>query len=149
MKKKLIQILMLLVATVSVGAFVSCKDTNEDMYNDLRTQTATALSENASLRSALQEWVIKLQEQITKYEALEATLSTINTCNCDPSSIPDYSSIISTINGEISTINGKITDITTDMTGLRADISGMDDDISDLEDNINAQLKTITKLIGD
>ena len=38
MKKKLIQLLMLLVAAVSVGAFVSCKDTNEDYYNELRTQ---------------------------------------------------------------------------------------------------------------
>ena len=38
MKKKLIQILMLLVVAVSVGSFVSCKDTNEDLYNELRTQ---------------------------------------------------------------------------------------------------------------
>lgn len=142
MKKKLIQILMLLVATVSVGAFVSCKDTNEDMYNDLRTQTATALSENASLRSALQEWVIKLQEQITKYEALEATLSTINTCNCDPNAITN-------LTNEVSTINGKITNITADMTEVKSNISGMEDDISDLKNNINAQLVTITKLIGD
>jgi methyl-accepting chemotaxis protein len=39
MKKKLIQILMLLVVAVSIGAFVSCKDTNEDLYNELRNQT--------------------------------------------------------------------------------------------------------------
>lgn len=40
MKKKLIQILMLLVVAVSIGAFVSCKDTNEDLYNELRNQTS-------------------------------------------------------------------------------------------------------------
>ena len=53
MKKKLIQILMLSVIAVSVGSFVSCKDTNEDMYNDLQTQTAAALAENADLKQDL------------------------------------------------------------------------------------------------
>ena len=37
MKKKLIQILMLAFVAVSIGSFVSCKDTNEDLYNQLRT----------------------------------------------------------------------------------------------------------------
>ncbi|MBO7118694.1 MAG: hypothetical protein J6W03_00045 [Bacteroidaceae bacterium] len=67
MKKKLIQILMLLVATVSVGSFVSCKDTNEDLYNELRTQNL----ENKTLAEALQARIDALAELTCKCEALD------------------------------------------------------------------------------
>ena len=69
MKKKLIQILMLLVATVSVGAFVSCKDTNEDLYNELRTKDL----ENASVAEAL----------AARIDALERLVADITSCKCD------------------------------------------------------------------
>ena len=74
MKKKFIQILMLLIATVSVGSFVSCKDTSEDLYNELRTQ---AFSENASLKEALDAYGKKLNDQIALYEQLERELKAI------------------------------------------------------------------------
>jgi len=69
MKKKLIQILMLLVATVSVGSFVSCKDTNEDLYNELRTQNL----ENATVAEAL----------AARIDALEKLVAGIESCECD------------------------------------------------------------------
>ena len=69
MKKKLIQILMLMVATVSVGSFVSCKDTNEDLYNELRTQNL----ETMTLAQALD----------ARVKALEDLIAKINSCECD------------------------------------------------------------------
>ena len=69
MKKKLIQILMLMVATVSVGSFVSCKDTNEDLYNELRTQNL----ENATVAEAL----------AARIDALEKIVAGIKSCECD------------------------------------------------------------------
>lgn len=74
MKKKFIQILMLLIAAVSVGSFVSCKDTSEDLYNELRTQ---ALTENASLKEALNAYEQKLNDQIALYTRLEQELNAV------------------------------------------------------------------------
>lgn len=62
MKKKLFQILMLFVATVSVGSFVSCKDTNEDLYNELRTQ-------NMGLAATFEARVQALENLITLIES--------------------------------------------------------------------------------
>ena len=71
MKKKLIQSLTLLV-----GAFVSCKDTNEDLYNEYRTEAA-----GQSL--TLQQKLDRLQTQLnTDIATLQATLSTIKSCDC-------------------------------------------------------------------
>ena len=64
MKKKLIKIFMLLVATVSIGAFVSCKDTNEDLYNELREDVGVI--ENGNLADRIKE--------------LEAQLATLQNC---------------------------------------------------------------------
>ena len=85
MKKKLIQILMLLVTTVSVGSLVSCKDTNEDLYNELRTQ---AIADNASLTDALKIQEGRLNDMIEKYQNLLLQLQGINSCPCDLSVVP-------------------------------------------------------------
>jgi len=74
MKKKLIQILMLLVATVSVGSFVSCKDTNEDLYNELRTQSLSALDDESSLRAALDTRIGQAEGRITALETWRTTV---------------------------------------------------------------------------
>ena len=71
MKKKLFQVLMLLVATVSVGSFVSCKDTNEDLYNELRTQSIT---DDATLKQALETRIDELAGKIGALEAWKAEI---------------------------------------------------------------------------
>ena len=73
MKKKLIKSLMLLVVAVSIGAFVSCKDTNEDLYNQLRTQT---VNENASLQERYDDLINTLNSEI---DALKAAYDAIVT----------------------------------------------------------------------
>lgn len=103
MKKKLIQIFMLLVATISVGSFVSCKDTNEDLYNELRTQ---AISENASLKDALNTRIGELEAKIAALEAWKATVeATFVSCTCDEDAM---NTLITGLQTQIDAINGTI-----------------------------------------
>ena len=106
MKKKLIQLLMLLVAAVSVGAFVSCKDTNEDYYNELRTQY---IKDNATLQEAFDAQVAKLEEQIATYKAaldsLEKAFAGFNSCECDSNALK---AVIKGLTDQIESINEQI-----------------------------------------
>ncbi len=106
MKKKLIQLLMLLVAAVSVGAFVSCKDTNEDYYNELRTQY---IKDNATLQEAFDAQVAKLEEQIATYKAaldsLEEAFAGFNSCECDSNALK---AVIKGLTDQIESINKQI-----------------------------------------
>ena len=111
MKKKFIQILMLLIATVSMGSFVSCKDTSEDLYNELRTQT---LSENASLKEALNAYNQKLNEQIALYQELLREVTAIKEV-----SIPG-------LTDELTRQFGLIVDLQTALEG-KADQSEVDE----------------------
>ena len=76
MKKKLIQSLTLLLVAVGVGTFVSCKDTNEDLYNEYR---AEATGQSLTLQQKLGQLETQLNTDIA---TLQATLSTIKSCDC-------------------------------------------------------------------
>ena len=81
MKTKFTQILMLLAITVGMGVIVtSCKDTNEDENNKLRTE----IQESNSLIAALKTQVTNLQDQIN---ALKTRLDQIKECECDLSDL--------------------------------------------------------------
>jgi hypothetical protein len=70
MKKKIVNaLLMMAVVAPSVGSLVSCKDYNEDLNTELRSE----LAKEASLREALQ----------TQVNSLKATVDAINSCKCD------------------------------------------------------------------
>ena len=120
MKKKLIQILMLLVATVSVGSFVSCKDTNEDLYNELRTQNL----ENATVAEAL----------AARIAALEALVADIKSCECDTTLL------LSWVNAEDQYLQDQIDALNTAIEELgkaenyytKAEIDKMFSDLADL-----------------
>ena len=124
MKKKLFQIIMLLVATVSVGSFVSCKDTNEDLYNELRVQT---LDDNAKLADALNKRIQALQDQIDLMKKWEDQL-----CKCDPAALlksaNDYT------DAEIAKLKAIV-----DALGDKADAATLSD-LTNLVNNINARL---------
>ena len=130
MKKKLIQILMLLVATVSVGSFVSCKDTNEDLYNELRTQ---AIDQNASLQDALDQQTAALNDLLAKFNALKLKVDGIKSCECDEAAM-----------------QAEIDDLKTKVATLRADLDGLDiDDIDGLRDALNALQAELNGVKGD
>ena len=103
MKKKLIQILMLLVVAVSVGSFVSCKDTNEDLYNELRTQY---IKDNASLKDAFDAQIAELERQLGQYKT---ALDAINSCECDEDAL---NGLINGLTEQINGINGQIATLT-------------------------------------
>ena len=75
MKRKFYQFLLLGAVTVSLGTFVSCKDTNSDLYNQLEWK----VDEKASV-----EEVIRLQEQQLQQlkQYLQEQLALIEKCNC-------------------------------------------------------------------
>ena len=86
MKKKLIQILMLLVVAVSIGAFVSCKDTNEDLYNELRNQTSVG-------DQTLAERLLQLQAD------LDALKASTGNCMCDKNLRTDLNDVMAQLAG--------------------------------------------------
>lgn len=132
MKKKLIQILMLLVATVSVGSFVSCKDTNEDLYNELRTQY---IKDNASLQEAYNAQIAKLQEQLDKYQQ---ALDAIRTCECDEDGMQNT---INGLNQQIENINREIETLTNGLSNAatKDEVAA----VNTLVDNLRQQVESI------
>lgn len=128
MKKKLIQILMLLVVAVSIGAFVSCKDTNEDLYNELRNDPNLG---NETLA--------------TRLATLQAQLDALKPCTCDKNLRTDLNNAQADIANILATLAGlkTNTDGTIDLGsgtiggGTGAGAGGgitLDDLIGDLKD---------------
>lgn len=69
MKRKLVSVLMMAFVVAVVGMLGSCKDYDEDMYSDMQGQ----LSDQSSLREALEQKVDNMKEQ----------LDAIKSCQCD------------------------------------------------------------------
>lgn len=101
---------MLLVAAASMGAFVSCKDTNEDLYNELRTEL---INENTTLAEALNNRIGELEGKLSELEAWKAQLEqwkeSINSCNC-PGNVQE---LINNLNIQIQEINNYLTNVYT------------------------------------
>ena len=102
MKKKLIQSLTLLLVAVCVGAFVSCKDTNEDLYNEYRAEAA---GQSLTLQQKLDE--------------LEGKIADLKSCACDM-----------TLADRVETLEGLVAALSGDGSGSVVDI--LDDYIDDL-----------------
>lgn len=75
MKKKFFQILLMGAVTVSMGMFVSCKDTNADMYKRLELK----IDENSKLADVVND---KLQQLEALKQELEELKTSIKPCNC-------------------------------------------------------------------
>lgn len=89
MKNKITKLFMLLVAAASMGAFVSCKDTNEDLYNELRTELLNEINEinkNTTLASALEIRIRQVEGQIEELkkwqDIIEDWKKSIKSCDC-------------------------------------------------------------------
>ena len=124
MKKKLIQILMLMVATVSVGSFVSCMDTNEDLYNELRHQNLETLT----LAEALD----------ARVKALEDLIAKIKSCECDTVKMLGW------VNSEDKYLQDQIDAINAALAELaKADNYYTKEQIDKMRDAIQAQIDLI------
>lgn len=121
MKKNITKILMLLAATISLGTFVSCKDTNEDLYNELRTEL---INENMTLAEALTARIGELEELIAD----------IKSCECDTTLL------LSWVNAEDKYLQHQIDALNTAIEELgkaenyytKAEIDKMFSDLADL-----------------
>jgi len=131
MKKKLIKSLMLLMVAGGVGAFVSCKDTNVDLYNEYRAQ---AIADNATLQEAFEKQIEELEKQITTYES---ALDNIKACDCDNSALQ---ATIDGLNTQISTINTTLSKLDTDKANKEA--------VQLLIDGLNGQISAINTALN-
>ena len=75
MKSKLSQILLMGAVTVSLGMFVSCKDTSADLYKQLELR----VDDNAQLQDAIEA---KLQQLEALKQQLEEKMALLKPCNC-------------------------------------------------------------------
>ena len=75
MKKKFFQILLMGAVTVSLGMFVSCKDTYSDLYKqlELKIDGNTSIEEVARMQQ-------QQMEQMKQY--VQDQLALIKQCNC-------------------------------------------------------------------
>ena len=79
MKRKFFQILMMVAVTVTLGVFVSCKDTNEDLYRDLDLRLQK-IEGSATVPEAVQKQLDNMQKQLDLYKL---KLDSIKSCECD------------------------------------------------------------------
>ena len=139
MKKKLIQILMLLVVAVSIGAFVSCKDTNEDLYNELRNDPNLG---NETLATRL----------ATLQAELDALRASTGNCKCDKNLRTDLNAAQADISKILATLAGikKNDDGTIDLGGATIGGSGGGDKGGGIKlDDLIGDLKDLTDESGD
>ncbi len=156
MKKKLIQLLMLLVVAVSVGSFVSCKDTNEDLYNELRTKY---IQDNATLKEAFDAQVAELEDQIATYkealDALEEAFSGFKSCGCDEDALK---ALINGLTEQIEGINDQIATLTAGLekaatqeqvNAINATIAALKQQVDDMDGALKALIAAFNPLASE
>ena len=81
MKRKFSKFLTLLAVTACVGVTVSsCKDTNEDLQNQIDQLHLLVLGDESGLSESLQMQINNLKAQLALYQQ---QLDAIKSCECD------------------------------------------------------------------
>lgn len=148
MKNKITKLFMLLVAAASMGAFVSCKDTNEDLYNELRTELLNEINENTTLANALDQRISQLENKLQSLEAWKAEMeqwkANLESCTC-PDNVQD---LITNLNIQIQEINEYL-EILGDPKALdfytKAEIDAKILTLTNMINNINDIIATLAK----
>ena len=124
MKRKLFQILLMGAVTVSLGMFVSCKDTSGDWYQELNGKFA----DNATLQEVVDQHnqdinylkglIEDLQGQVGKCECdkdlmaqLKQFMNDMNSANVDADDLKNMKELMDLITNNYTTINEFITNI--------------------------------------
>ncbi len=148
MKNKITKLFMLLVAAASMGAFVSCKDTNEDLYNELRTELLNEINENTTLANALNQRISQLESKLQSLEAWKAEMeqwkANLESCTCPG----DVGALINTLNIQVQEINAYLK-ILGDPKALdfytKAEIDAKILTLTNMINNINDIIATLAK----
>lgn len=162
MKKKIVSVLLTgAFLWVTVGAFVSCKDDNEDDYSNLQGQFSTELDEvSESLQNLIDEQENALTDAKAELEEkIEEVESKITTCECDfdedianlsDGQLEELASQLASYMAEEEAIEKAITDITdvleTSIDENSSDIDSLGNVTSSLEDTIQTLLDRIVVL---
>lgn len=127
MKKKIINVfLMMAVLTAALGSFVSCKDSDEDMYSDLQGKLA---DQNASLNEVLNAQISAMQLQLDKVKAEQATSDANNQKLKDSL---DYYYTKAQTDAEFNRLEG--------LVNQKADAAAVDAQLKEAVDKLNAAI---------
>ena len=138
MKRKLFQILLMGAVTVSLGMFVSCKDTSGDWYNELNSKFA----DNATLQEVvnkhnqdinyLKGLIEDLQGQVGKCECdknlmaqLKQLMNDMNSANIGAEDLKNMKELLNLITNNYTTINEFITNIGVSKEQLNAALDSL------------------------
>jgi DNA repair ATPase RecN len=134
MKKKLIQILMLAFVAVSIGSFVSCKDTNEDLYNQLRSELGAQTDQTLAAR--INQLQADLQSHLADYQTLLGNVNYLLTC---------CTNVNTTITNLQNQINALQAALGGDLSGLVDPVTGEPTSILNYLNYLTQQLNTLTQ----
>lgn len=142
MKKSFTKVLMLALAVISMGVLGSCKDYEEDKYNDLQHQIA---DQNKTLTDALAE----------QKAYLEGLIAKIKQCDCDKSvvekAVKDIEDLqarmkaaeenISSVQEAVNIIVGEIVDINKLLIKLGTDLEAQGVKIDELREEMLGKIQ--------
>lgn len=129
MKRKFTLLLAAVMTAATASLFVSCKDTDEDLYNDLRLQQ---IQDNQSLRDALDAQQKNVEEQLKAYQQM---LDAINSCTCDSAALA----------GQLKALNDAI-DALKDGKADKTTLTALTQTVTDLTNNYNATAGDVADL---
>ena len=153
MNKKIFSLLLVFAALFSVCTLESCKDTNEDLFNEVRIQNTKeyqALLDriNAIKECACVDQTAAIAELTAKYNDLAAKLAGMTSCTCgsktsctcDLSSIKSDIAALKTQIAELEAVKAEVATINTNLASLE---TRLEDALASEVEEINAELTTI------
>ena len=148
MKRKFFQILMIVATTVTLGVFVSCKDTNEDLYRDLDLRLQ-AIEGSATVPEAMQKQLDNMQKQLDLYkeqldkikqcdcgdmkkviEDLQKAIEDLQKAQVDPAAFASMQEAINTLTENYTIINNYITNVGVSKEELAEAVKMLEDKIA-------------------
>ena len=152
MKRKFFQFLMMVAVTVTLGVFVSCKDTNEDLIKQLELRL-DAIEGNTTLAEAIAKQEANLQKLKDEITALKAQVDGIKSCGCpdnmsqtiqaikdfmdamndanvDPATLASMKDFITTLTNNYQTINNFFTNVGVSQQELNDAVKLLEDKIA-------------------
>jgi len=143
MKSKLSQILLMGAVTVSLGMFVSCKDTSADLYKQLELR----VDDNAKLQDAIEA---KLQQLEALKQQLEEKMALLKPCNCPE----NMAQTIQELTGFMNKMNEAAVDNDNSLETLKGLIQGITENYTTITNFFNnigvseAELQTAVDLLN-
>ena len=144
MKKKIVNGLLMMALLVSaMGTFVSCKDYDEDAYVDLRNR----ISNEITLREALQQQVNGLASDIEQIKALYATMAWVEEHFYTKEQVDEVLSFATITPADCEAfkkmLNGRIDSLNTEVNAVKDRVSKNETDIV----TIYSELEKVNELI--